>query len=118
MGKTRKRWVVERAGKFYVTAAYTDDLGKRRELMRRNQDKKHAKELKKHLVKQLDSAEPGNQRAELDAQKFTFTNVADLYETARLIPAVYSGDRKIAGLRSLQTPKAYLKRLVNFVLCQ
>jgi hypothetical protein len=39
--------------------------------MRWAQDKKHARQLQKELVKQLDSAE-GNQRAELDAQKLTF----------------------------------------------
>ena len=67
MSKERKGCVVERAGKLYVRVAYTDSLGKRRELMRRAKDKKHDRELKKQLVKQLDSAE-GNPRAELDAQ--------------------------------------------------
>jgi integrase len=56
MGKQRKGSIVERAGKFYVRIVYTDDLGKRRELMRRAQNKKHAKELQKQLVKQLASA--------------------------------------------------------------
>jgi hypothetical protein len=66
--KERKGCIVERAEKPYVRVAYTDSLGKRRELMRRAKDKKHARELMKQLVKQLDSAEPGNRRAELDAQ--------------------------------------------------
>ena len=107
MSKERKGCVVERAGKLYVRAAYTDGLGKRRELMRRAKDKKHARELKKQLVKQLDSAE-GNPRAELDAQKLTFAKVAAAYEAARLIPAEYVGDRKIRGLRSLRTPSEFL----------
>jgi hypothetical protein len=66
--------------------AHTDSLGKRRELMRRAKDKKHARELKKQLVKELASAE-GNPRAEIDAQKMTFAKVAAAYEAARLIPA-------------------------------
>jgi hypothetical protein len=70
MGKQRKGSIVERAGKLYVRIDYTDQLGKRRELMRRAQNRRHARELKKQLVKQLDSAE--DQRAELDAQKLTF----------------------------------------------
>lgn len=81
--------------------------------MRRAQNKKHAQELKKQLVKQLASAEPGKQRAELDAQKLTFAIVADRYEAASLVPAEYFGDIKIRGLRSLRTPKAYLQRLVE-----
>jgi hypothetical protein len=68
MSKIRKGWVVERAGKFYVNIGYTDDLGKRRELMRRAENKKHAKKLRKELVEQLASAEPGKQRAELKAK--------------------------------------------------
>ena len=58
MGKQRKGSVVERGGRLYVRVAYTDQLGQRRELMRRARDKKHARQLQKELVKQLDSAEP------------------------------------------------------------
>jgi hypothetical protein len=113
MSKERKGCIIERAGKLYVRVSYTDNVGKRRELMRRAQNKKHGRELQRQLVKQLASAEPGNQRAELDAQKLTFAEVAVRYEATRLIPAQYVGDRKVPGLRSLRTPKAYLKRLVE-----
>jgi len=112
MNKQRKGCVVERAGKLYVRVAYTDSPGKRRELMRRAQNKKRAGELKKQLVKELASAE-GNPRAEIDAQKMTFAKVAAAYEAARPVPAQDVGDRKVSGLRSLRTPKAYLKRLVE-----
>jgi hypothetical protein len=111
MAKEKKGSIVERAGKLYVRLSYTDQLGKRRELMRRAQDRKHARELQKQLVKQLDSAEQGNQRAELDAQKMTFAKAAAAYDAAKLVPAVYVGDRKVAGLRGVRTPKANLKRL-------
>jgi hypothetical protein len=113
MAKQRKGSIVERAGKLYVRLSYTDSLGKRREVMRRAKDEARARQLQKELVKQLDSAEQGNQRAELDAQKLTFAQAAAAYEAAKLIPAVYAGDRKVAGLRSLRTPKANLKRLVE-----
>src|SRR5262245_33376598 len=113
MSKERKGSIDERNGRLYVRINYTDGLGKRRELMRRAQDRKHARELKKPLVKELDSAEPGNQRAALDAQKLTFAKVADRYEATKLVPAVYVGDRKVCGLRSLKTQKSYLKRLVE-----
>jgi hypothetical protein len=65
MGKQRKSSIVKRAGKFCVRVAYTGSLGKRRELMRRATDRKHARQIQKELVKQLESAEQGNQRAEI-----------------------------------------------------
>jgi hypothetical protein len=49
MGKQRKGCVVKKGGRFCVRVAYTDDLGPRRELMRRAQNKKHAQELKSVL---------------------------------------------------------------------
>jgi hypothetical protein len=112
MGKQRKGFIVERMGKLYVRVNYTDQPGKRRELMRRAQNRQYARELKKQLVKQLDSAE--DQRAELDAQKLIFAKVAGAYEAARLIPAQYVGDWKVSRLRGLRTPKSYLKRLVAY----
>ena len=109
--KEKRGFIVKRDGKLYVRISYTDGLGKRRELMRRARDKQHAKQLQRELTKQLDSA-GDNQRAELDAAKMTFAKVAATYDATRLIPAQYVGDRKVAGLRSLRTPKAFLQRLV------
>jgi hypothetical protein len=37
--KERKGFVVEKAGKLYVRIAYTDSLGRRRELMRRAKER-------------------------------------------------------------------------------
>ena len=48
----RKGFIVEKGGKLYVRVQWTDSLGRRRELMRRARDKKHARELRKELVKQ------------------------------------------------------------------
>jgi hypothetical protein len=113
MSGERKGSIVERAGKLYVRIAYTDSLGKRRKLMRRAQDKKHARELRKQLVKQLEDSAEGNQRAELDGQRMTFRQLAERYEAVRLIPAQFVGDRKVAGLRSFETPKLQLRRLIE-----
>lgn len=113
MSKEKRGCIVEKNGRLYVRIQYTDQLGKRRELMRRAQDRKHARQLQKELVKQLDSAEQGNQRPDVDARKITFAKVAAAYEAVKLIPAQYVGDKKIAGLRSLKPPKIYLKRLVE-----
>jgi integrase len=78
--------------------------------MRRADDMKHARQLRKDLVKQLDSPEG---RTEIDTQRITFAKVAERYEEVRLIPAQYVGDRKIAGLRSVRSPKISIKRLIK-----
>jgi integrase len=46
------------------------------------------------------------------AARMTFAQAAVEYEKARLIPARYVGDRKVAGLRSLDTPKRSLQTLI------
>jgi len=112
MSKKRRGSVVERDGKLYVRINYTDQLGKRRELMRRALDRKHARELQKELSNQLASAAT-DQRPEVDTTKITFAKVASAYEAIKLIPAQYVGYKKVAGLRSLKAPKIYFKRLVE-----
>jgi hypothetical protein len=86
--KGGKGFIVERAGKLYVRVAYTDGLGKRHELMRRAKDNKHARGLKKRLVKQLENSAGGNQRSELDRQRMTFRRLAERHEAVKLIPAL------------------------------
>jgi integrase len=113
MARERKGSIVERDGRLYVRIGFTDALGKKRELMRRATDRQHARQLKKELVKQLETSAEGNQRAELDGAKLTFRRLAERYEAVRLIPAVYVGDRKVAGLRSFETPKLQLRLLIE-----
>ena len=97
----------------YVRVCYKDGLGKSRELMRRAKDRKHARQLRKELVKQVDSANRGEQTTDVGTDKTSFAKIAERYEAIKLIPAKYVGDTEIAGLRSLRTPKSYLKRLVE-----
>jgi len=108
--KDRTGFIVERAGKLYVRVSYTDSLGKRRELMRRATDRQHARQLKKDLVKQLDSAD-AEQR--LAAEKITFREVAEQYKERNLIPAQYVNDRKVAGRRSLESPLRWIRLLAD-----
>lgn len=110
MSNERKGFIVERAGKLFVRIQWTDNLGKRRELMRRAKDRKHARELKKELVKQLDSADA---ELRLTAEKTTFKELAERYKAQNLIEAQYVGDRKVAGRRSLQAPLHWLQLLVE-----
>jgi integrase len=108
--KERTGFIVERNGRLYVRVQWTDSLGKRRELMRRATDKKHARQLQKDLVKQLDSADVEQRLA---AEKITFREVAERYKEQKLIPAQYVGDRKIAGRRSLESPLRWIRLLTD-----
>jgi hypothetical protein len=110
MSNERKGFIVERDGKLYVRIQWTDSLGKRRELMRRANDRQHARQLKKDLVKQLDSADA---EQKLAAEKTTFKDLAERYKAQSLIEARYVGDRKVAGRRSLQSPLYWLQLLVE-----
>src|SRR5262249_34960933 len=110
--RERKGFIVEKNGRLYVRIAYTDQLGKRRELMRRAQDRKQARQLRRDLVKQQNSAQ-GNQRLENDEHKGTFAQGASVYAETRLTEAQYVGDRKVSGLRSVKSPKTFLKRLLE-----
>jgi hypothetical protein len=50
----------------------------------------------------------------LDADKQTFVFLAQKFKKERLVPAVYVGERKIAGRRELTSPECWLKQLRFF----
>jgi integrase len=108
--KARSGYIIEKNGKIYARICYTDSAGKRRELKRLAADRTEAKKLLKELQAKLDSADR-DQR--LEAERMTFAQLAERYEERKLIPAEYQGERKIAGLRSLASPKLWLARLVE-----
>jgi site-specific recombinase XerD len=66
--------------------------------MRRVNDKTHARQLQKQLIKQLDKEDD---EQHLSAERMTFNQLAERYTAYKLIPAQYVGDRKIAGMRSV-----------------
>jgi integrase len=109
--KDRKGFIVRRAGKLYVRISFTDNLGKRRELMRRATDKQHARQLQRELTKQLDAADIEQRLA---AEKLTFGQLAERYQSEKLIPAQYVGERKVAGRRSLKAPLRWVRVLIEF----
>jgi integrase len=73
--------------------------GRRKEKWRRAENKSHAKELKKQLLRELD--DHGGKT--LDAAQMTFALLADHYKKKYLIEARYVNGRKIEGLRSLKS---------------
>lgn len=97
-----------RDGKVYARITYTDEQGKRRDVMRLAESKAHAKELAAQM--RLEHKDHGDRI--IDADKLKFEDLAGYYEKDRIKPAQYHGDRKVAGLRSLQSVKYALKPLL------
>lgn len=110
MGKERRGFVIEIEGRLYARICYTDSAGKRRELKRRAADRTEARKLLKEMQALLDAADRDRR---LEAERMTFARLAQRYSERKLIPAEYQGERKIAGLRSLASPKFWLSRLVE-----
>jgi hypothetical protein len=50
----------------------------------------------------------------INADKATFAFLANKFKKERLVPAVYVGERKIAGRRDLTSPEGWLKQLLFF----
>src|SRR5262249_30880292 len=93
---------------WWARVVFTDpDTGLRRERVRRAINKTDAKAKRKDLLRDLEDHGPKL----LDAYNMTFKDLADFYGKSYLVPAQYVDGRKIAGLRSLKTPKMFLRVL-------
>ncbi|MBS1806824.1 MAG: tyrosine-type recombinase/integrase [Acidobacteria bacterium] len=96
-------------GQLYARYVWTDDNGKRREKHLKAESKAHARELYNKMRRELQ--EHGERL--LDAERMTFKDLADEYEKSHLQPAEFASDRKISGLRSYKSPRAFLKTLTE-----
>jgi integrase len=113
MPRQRKGFIRVRDGKVYACIQYKGEDGKRKEKMRRAENKTDAWQIIKRLLRELDDA--GEQS--LDSDRMIFRELAAIYKKNRLIPAAYHGEgewqRKIAGLRSYKTPQGFLETLTR-----
>lgn len=113
MPRQREGFIRERDGKVYACIQYKGKDGKRKEKMRRAENRTHAKQIIKKLLREAE--DEGDQF--LDNDRMTFRDLAALYKKSRLIPAVYHGEgesqRKVAGLRSYKAPQGYLTTLTQ-----
>ena len=94
--------------KVYVARLiYNDRQGRRRERTKEFTKKKDAED---HVrLERLKFERSGGR--ELEADKMTFNDLVDHYEKHYAKEVEYSGDRKIAGLRSLSVVQGYLRTL-------
>lgn len=120
-GKARTGSILERAvertdkrtGKkkmrteIFARVTFLDSAGRRKDKLRRAESRTHARELIQEMLSEV------NQYGEdaLDNKDKTFAELADHYETHYLIEAEYVEGKKVSGLRSLATPKGFLKTL-------
>jgi integrase len=113
MPRQREGFIRVRDGKVYACIQYKGEDGKRKEKMRRAENRTDAKQIIKRLLRELDDA--GEQS--LDSDRMLFRELAAIYKKSRLIPAAYHGEgegqRKIAGLRSYKTPQGFLETLTR-----
>src|SRR5262245_13874993 len=98
----------ERRKRYYARVTATDPVtGKRTQLMRFAATKTEALKKKRELLNLLDK--DGHEPFVGDRTRFTY--LARKFREEKLIPAVYVGERKIAGRRELSAPRSWLLQL-------
>lgn len=102
--------VIKRDGKVYARVTYVGSDGKRHALWRKADNKTAAKAKIRELQRQFDD----NGEQGIEGDKMSFRQLAQVYESRKLVPAEYHGERKVRGLRSYQTPKGYLRTLTQY----
>jgi hypothetical protein len=112
MARRRTGYVWEHSGKWYARFTYQDGGGKRRNVKWLIEEALNQTEAEDELIRVLGEFEDRGERA-LDGHRMIFRKLAKIYQERKLIPAVYVGDRKVAGLRSWKTPRAFLRTLVD-----
>lgn len=98
----------KRDGKIHARLTYTDETGKRRNIDRIVSNITEGNKLLKRLVREFENE---GERA-IEGDRMTFDELANIYRERKLIPAKYVDGRKVAGLRSFEAPRGFLKTLV------
>lgn len=107
MSRERKGYIVNRNGRLYVRVGYTDEDGRRHDIVRRATTRTHAHQLRRDILRELDDR--GAQT--LNASRMTFADLAKYFEEHYLKPAEYLDGRKIEGVRSLEPARAAVNAL-------
>src|SRR4030095_2194601 len=104
----------KKRGAWYARICFTDPTtGKRKEKRKYGDTKTEANKLRIELIKEVENGETAH-AVEVEAlkpDKLKFSERARRYEEARLIPARYVGEIKVAGMRNHKTPKLLLSIL-------
>ncbi len=108
--RSAARYWVEVKGKLYARLQYKADDGRYKVKYRPISDKRTAKRVVDDMRREL---ETHGQEA-LTSDKLIFRDFAERFQKTRLVSATYSNGVKISGRRSLASPKADLRVLLEF----
>lgn len=102
--------VYEYQGKLYARIQFVDETGKRKDkkvaVKSRSEARRVFRELREKLERHGEQA--------LSSHAMTFQELADIYEKAKLVPAVIVSGRKVSGLKSYKSARSVLPALRNY----
>lgn len=75
MARERKGSVVNRDGKLYARVQSTDESGKRRDITRKAENRTHARQIIRQLLREIENLAP----KQLDSAQLTFAELAASY---------------------------------------
>jgi integrase len=94
---------------WYARIIRIDEKGKKKQYTQKADNKSHARQLRDKLAEKYSNF--GEQI--LNGERMSFRELAEQYKKRKLIPAKYLNDRKIAGLRSVDTANYFLDTLLK-----
>ena len=107
MMRERKGSIFTRNGQPYARLQFVDANGKKRDLWRKCESRKQAKEVLKKLLREVED----NGTKALDTARMTLDQLCDYFQTRYLNQAEYVDGRKISGVRSIKPVLTTLKAL-------
>lgn len=110
MARERKGSIVTRDNKIYARIQFKDDTGKKRDVWRKADNQKHAKEIIKQLLKETEDATA----RQLDGATMTLAELAEYYIKNYLHEAIYIGSKKISGVRGVEPALYAVKPLIAY----
>jgi integrase len=109
MPRERKGSIVTKDGKLYARVRFKDENGKQRDIWKKAESRADARKIIRQLLREVESLTP----KQLDAANMTFADLAKHYLEHYLQPAVYVGDKKVSGVRSLVTARTVVRPLME-----
>jgi len=108
--RERKGTITERGGKLYARVQFTDEIGKRRDVWRKVENRTQGRQIIRQMLNEVENSTSES----LDAATMHFDELAAHFETQYLKPAEYVDGRKVAGVRSLTPAFAAVNALKAF----
>lgn len=114
--KNSRDWgIIQKKGRddkpiWYARIIRIDEKGKKKQYTQKADNKTNARQLRDKLAEKYTNF--GEEI--LNGERMTFKELAENYKKRKLIPAKYHNDRKVAGLRSVETANYFLNTLLKY----